>query len=87
MEPDNPLLDQYVLNQVNKSNPKICFVPTASNDAEGYIANFYRAFNKLLCIPNHITCEHMKGGAIREIILEQDILYVVGGNTQSMLAK
>ncbi len=45
MEPDNPLLDDYVLKQSNKSNPKICFTPTASGDSEGYINRFYTASN------------------------------------------
>jgi dipeptidase E len=35
MEPENPLLDQYILSQTGKSSPKICFVPTASGDSNG----------------------------------------------------
>jgi dipeptidase E len=34
MEPDNPLLDNYILKQVEKENPKICFIGTASGDSE-----------------------------------------------------
>ena len=41
MEPYNPLLDTYILQQSNKANPKICFVPTASGDSENYIERFY----------------------------------------------
>ena len=37
MEPDNPLLDLYILSQSPKKTPKICFLPTASGDAENYI--------------------------------------------------
>lgn len=40
MEPDNPLLDLYVLKQSGKTNPKICFVPTASGDSDNYIRGF-----------------------------------------------
>jgi peptidase E len=29
------------------SHPKVCFVPTASGDAEGYIQRFYAAFETL----------------------------------------
>jgi len=43
MEPDNPLLDCYVLCLTNKPRPKVCFLPTASGDAEGYIVRFYDA--------------------------------------------
>lgn len=37
MEPENPLLDLYILQQSSSNNPKVCFVPTASGDADGYI--------------------------------------------------
>jgi len=47
MEPENLLLDQYVLNQTEKSNPKTCFVPTASGESQEYILNFYRALSIL----------------------------------------
>ena len=30
MEPDNPLLDLYILKQAKKVTPQICFIPTAS---------------------------------------------------------
>jgi peptidase E len=33
MEPDNPLLDEYILKQSNKQKPKVCFIGTASGDA------------------------------------------------------
>lgn len=37
MEPENPLLDLYVLGQAKSTTPKVCFLPTASGDAENYI--------------------------------------------------
>lgn len=27
MEPDNPLLDQYILDQSGEERPKVCFFP------------------------------------------------------------
>ena len=33
MEPENPLLDTYIVKQAGKPNPKICFIPTASGDS------------------------------------------------------
>lgn len=44
MEPENPLLDTYILQQSRKTNPKICFVPTASGDSDSYVSDFYRFF-------------------------------------------
>ncbi len=45
MEPDNPLLDLYILKQANKNKPKVCFVPTASGDADSYVSKYYTFFN------------------------------------------
>ena len=47
MEPDNPLLDQYVLSLVNKPQPKICFLGQASAESADYKVRFYDAFIKL----------------------------------------
>jgi dipeptidase E len=45
MEPDNPLLDDFILSLVPKKAPKICFLPTTSADSAVYIVKFYRAFS------------------------------------------
>jgi len=55
MEPDNPLLDRYFLAQTGRRRPAVCFVPTASGDADGYIVKFYAAFGKLPCTPTHLS--------------------------------
>lgn len=36
MEPDNPLLDQYILGLVDKPQPKVCFLPTAGGDSDAF---------------------------------------------------
>ncbi|MFP3339211.1 Type 1 glutamine amidotransferase-like domain-containing protein, partial [Micrococcus sp. SIMBA_131] len=85
MEPDNPLLDRYILKQAYSKQPKICFIPTASGDADGYIARFYAFFEKQLCVPSHLSLfkPHVKD--IEAFLLSQDILYVGGGNTKNLL--
>jgi dipeptidase E len=86
MEPENLLLDQYILNQAGESNPKVCFLPTASGDAEGYIERFYNAFHSLPCEPSHLSLFKLPTKDLEGFILEKDIVYVGGGNTKSMLA-
>ena len=44
MEAGNPLLDDYVLALTGRARPKVCFLPTASGDADHYIVRFYRHF-------------------------------------------
>ncbi|RWZ52362.1 peptidase E [Halobacillus fulvus] len=87
MEPDNPLLDGYILRQVKKERPSICFIPTASGDSDTYITRFYDFFEKQACHAGHLSLFKREGQRdIRSFLLEQDILYVGGGSTKNMLA-
>ncbi|MEI5907534.1 peptidase E [Bacillus spongiae] len=86
MEPNNPLLDTYILQQVKDKEPKICFIPTASGDAENYIARFYKFFEKQACLPTHFSLFKPPTTDLEGFLLEQDILYVGGGNTINLLA-
>jgi peptidase E len=86
MEPENLILDRYILEQSGADRPKVCFLPTASGDAHEYIVRFYAAFTTLDCQPSHLTLFHPGAADLEEFLLEKDILYVGGGNTRSMLA-
>jgi len=85
MEPDNPALDHFVIDLARRANPSICFLGTASGDAESYIESFYSAFRKLPCRPTHIPL-FARTPDLGTVLLEQDVIYVGGGNTKSMLA-
>lgn len=85
MEPDNLRLDRYVLQHARKSNPTVCFVPTASGDADSYIIRFYSAFTTLPCRPRHLSLFRQPKD-LSAFVEECDILYVGGGNTRNMLA-
>ncbi len=85
MEPENPLLDQYILGLVNKEKPKVCFVPTASGDSDRYIVKFYSAFLKFSCIPAHLSLFNPSIPDLKSFVLEQDIIYVGGGNTKNLV--
>ena len=41
----NLKIEKYIINQSKSKKPKICFIPTATGDDEGYIKNFYKAFD------------------------------------------
>lgn len=83
-EPEITALYQYVLAQAPKRNPSICFLPTASGDADTYLAKWYARFTKLRCRPTHVPLFGRTPNL--EVLLAQDIIYVGGGNTKSMLA-
>lgn len=86
MEPENPLLDLYILHQSTQSSPKICFIGTASGDAENYINRFYESFNKQNCQPTHLSLFKPPVKDIRSFVMEQDIIYVGGGSTKNLIA-
>ncbi len=85
MEPENPLLDNYILKQSLAKMPKICFLATASGDSQNYIQRFYNCYDNKKCIPSHLALFNAHTHKIEEFILEQDIIFVGGGNTRNML--
>jgi peptidase E len=85
MEPENLALDHYILAQARRTRPKVCFLPTAAGDSSRYIAGFYTAFTHLDCQPIHLPL-FARTPDLMPLIPEQDVIYVGGGNTKSMLA-
>ena len=77
-------IEKYIISLVNKKRPRICFIPTASGDNTLYKLNFYRAFSKFDCITSHIDF-FSRTENLEEKVLTQDIIFVGGGNTKSML--
>lgn len=93
MEPDNPLLDDYVLSLVPRRRPRVCFVPTASADSAMYIAKFYRAFSArcettdlTLFDPSGLPRQPARTADLPAFVARQDVFYVGGGNTAHLLA-
>ncbi len=86
MNSDTPTLDRYIIDQTGKSNPNICFLSTASGESNRYIVKFYTTFTELGCHPTHLSVFHPHTADLASVIMAQDIIYVGGGNTKSMLA-
>jgi dipeptidase E len=86
MEPENLLLDEFVLSLAESDSPRVCLVPTASGDSEGYITRFYRALSSLDCRPTDLRLFDRTVDDLAGFILSQDVIYVGGGNTASLLA-
>lgn len=85
MEPDNLLLDEYVLSQTPAPNPKICFLPTAGADSAQYIQDFHQAFARFQCRPDHLSLFQVPTRDLESFVLDHDAIYVGGGNTFNML--
>lgn len=86
MEPENPLLDRYILKQTGKDKPKICYVGTAAGDNENMIQNFYNFFNGENCETSHLSLFKPPVRDLESYVLDKDIIYVGGGSTKNLLA-
>jgi peptidase E len=86
MEPENPLLDDYILSLARSPRPKVCFLPTASADSDNFCLRFYQAFAARNCVPTHLPLFKRQVEDLRSFLLAQDVIYVSGGNTANMLA-
>jgi peptidase E len=87
MEPDNPLLDDYLLSLVpSDRKPRVCFVPTASGDSEGYSERFLAAFGPDRAEATVLSLFQRSVADLDAFVLEQDVVYVGGGNTANLLA-
>jgi dipeptidase E len=88
MEPGNPLLDDYVLSLASSPRPKVCFLPTASGDADHYIVRFYRTFCASDCESSHVSLFRRDAGVssgIEAHLMTRDVIYVGGGSVLSLL--
>src|SRR4051795_3952400 len=87
MEAGNPLLDEFVLELTGKPRPRVCFLPTASGDADHYVVRFYRHFPATRCDPSHVSLFRRDRGVrdLRDHLLGQDLIYVGGGSVISLL--
>ena len=84
-EPRNLALDRYVLEQARKPRPNVLMIPTATGDNAEYVAKFYSAYTSLDARPAHLPFFH-RTPDLRALVLAQDVIFVGGGNTRSMLA-
>lgn len=93
MEPDNPLLDDFLLSLATRrrgadGRARVCFVPTASGDSESYGEHFLDWYgdrsdaSQLRLFHLH----ELEGRSVRDHLLAQDIVFVGGGSTANLLA-
>lgn len=82
---ENLALEKYVVQQSGVVDARVAFVPTASGEPDHYLASFYAAFLQLGCRPSVLTF-FKRTPDLRSFLLNQDVIFVGGGNTKSLLA-
>jgi len=82
-------IDRLVLDLARarrgRERPSVCFVGTASGDAPSYIGKFLAAFDRV-ANATHLGLFDRSVVDIEAFLLDQDAIYVGGGNTASLLA-
>ena len=81
-------IDKKIISMTGKKRPKLLFLPTASNDSEGYVNVVHNYFgNRLGCQVDSLLLYGKKitNKELRRQVLSADIIYVGGGNTFRML--
>jgi dipeptidase E len=79
-------LDEYVLELTSRDHPRVLYLPTASADSDSLIVGFYERFS------GRSQATHLKlfgapdAADWRPRLLQQDVIYVTGGNTVNALA-
>lgn len=68
-----------------RERPRVCFIGTASGDDAGYRARFHEAYGARAEV-THLALFERTVADVEAFLLEQDVLYVGGGNTASLLA-
>jgi len=79
-------LREFILSLARRPNPRVCFLPTPTGDDPEAIAGFYRVAATFDCRPSDLPLFQRRVDDLRALLLEQDVIWVGGGNTANMLA-
>jgi peptidase E len=89
MPPDNGRLDAFLFalatERSGRERPRICFIPTAAADDDGAVARFYGAFARS-ADASHLALFSRTVEDVDAFLLDQDLVFIGGGNTVNMLA-
>ncbi|MDR0429654.1 MAG: peptidase E, partial [Tannerellaceae bacterium] len=84
-----PKFIQYVVDLTNKSNPKVCYIPTASADNVDNLKYWDFICKQLSIEPNVLkvwVSSDKNAKTFEETLLDMDAIVVGGGNTLNMMA-
>jgi dipeptidase E len=88
MEPSNPALDHFLLTLLDKREPRLLFLPTASGDPQEQSHRFHSAYDNKGCTTTELSLFRLADEPLplHELILQQDLIYVGGGSMRNLLA-
>ena len=86
--PEDRAICDLICELPRRAYPRICLLPTASGDPAEQTAAFYNAFADRDCEPSDLSLFRLgrKPVAVRDHLLDQDVIYVGGGSMANLLA-
>jgi len=78
-------LVRFALSLTGKERPRVCLVPTATNELPEYTVRFYENLSGVADC-SHVSFFPWPRAGLREHVLAQDAILVSGGNTANLLA-
>jgi dipeptidase E len=79
-------LRDHILSLARQPSPRVCFLPTATGDHPESIARFYRVAARMDCRPSDLALFSREVEDLEAFLMEQDVIWVSGGNTANALA-
>jgi len=77
---------RYLRALTGKQRARACYVPTASSEQLDHVVSFYETAARLDLVASHLSLFQPPAADLRGYLLENDLIFVGGGNTKSMLA-
>src|SRR5690606_10560687 len=78
--------DRYALALSGRERPVVCFVPTASGDADEYVDRFASAYAAVDCETRVLELFRRRTADVREVLAGVDVVMVGGGSTVNLMA-
>ncbi|MEK7178165.1 MAG: Type 1 glutamine amidotransferase-like domain-containing protein [Patescibacteria group bacterium] len=82
-------IDKFIVKESGEKNPIVLFIPTASKDLPAYSTAFRRVYKKLGCqvkILRLFSKRKFSRATLKKTIASADIIYVGGGDYDTMLS-
>ncbi|BCF95187.1 peptidase E [Paraburkholderia largidicola] len=92
MEDSPSPIDTHITRLTGKARPRMCYLATPSGDLPAHLDKFDAAYGSMGCKTSHLAFFRQPDSRsilvsdFRPRLLEQDAIYVGGGNTRSALA-
>lgn len=81
-------IDSFIVEQSKKTNPNVLFIPTASSDLPAYSTAFRQTYKKLGCNVQILSLNNKETSqsTLKKIIMSNDIIYVGGGDYETLFS-